>query len=159
MYPSGIRRFTTQGSGFGFAVTSLGDANKDEFDDFAVGAPYQKNKASIGAVYIYNGAGDWKPVASQVITKFDSDEVVNLGMSLQGNIDVDNNQHPDLIIGAKDKVVVLRTKPVISIESTIELLDKKNKPISVIKSEPAASDICEENGVTYSCFDVQVCFK
>ena len=145
----------TGGSAFGLSVTSLGDANRDGYDDFAVGAPYQKNKNSTGAVYIYNGESNWKPVPSQVIMDFQ--DVENLGMSLQGDVDVDNNKHPDLIIGAKDKVVVVRTKPVISIESTIELFDKNDKRISAVSA--SASDICREDGVEYGCFNVKICFQ
>ena len=40
------------------------------------------------------------------------------------NIDVDKNGHPDLIIGGSDQVVVFRTKPVISIKSSIAVKDK-----------------------------------
>ena len=43
---------------FGFALTSLGDLNKDGFEDIAVGAPYEDG----GVVYVYlgskNGLGD-----------------------------------------------------------------------------------------------------
>lgn len=39
-------------SRFGFAITSLGDLNKDGYDDIAIGAPYEGK----GAVYIYLGS-------------------------------------------------------------------------------------------------------
>lgn len=37
---------------FGFAISSIGDTNKDGYDDIAVGAPYEGR----GAVYIYLGS-------------------------------------------------------------------------------------------------------
>lgn len=37
---------------FGFAITNLGDLNKDGFDDIAIGAPYEGN----GVIYIYLGS-------------------------------------------------------------------------------------------------------
>lgn len=37
---------------FGFALASLGDLNKDGYEDIAVGAPYEGN----GVVYIYLGS-------------------------------------------------------------------------------------------------------
>lgn len=37
---------------FGFALTNLGDLNKDKYEDIAIGAPYEGK----GAVYIYLGS-------------------------------------------------------------------------------------------------------
>lgn len=37
---------------FGFALTNLGDLNKDGYEDIAIGAPYEKK----GTVYIYLGS-------------------------------------------------------------------------------------------------------
>jgi hypothetical protein len=37
---------------FGFAITNLGDLNKDEYDDIAIGAPYEGN----GVIYVYKGS-------------------------------------------------------------------------------------------------------
>jgi len=37
---------------FGFAITNLGDLNKDGFDDIAIGAPYEGN----GVIYVYHGS-------------------------------------------------------------------------------------------------------
>lgn len=37
---------------FGFALTNLGDINKDRYEDLAVGAPYEGK----GVVYIYLGS-------------------------------------------------------------------------------------------------------
>jgi integrin alpha 7 len=69
------------GSAFGFSVTSLGDANRDSYHDFAIGAPYQKNK---GAVYIFNGAKMWNSRPSQTINDLDID---TLGISLKLGIE------------------------------------------------------------------------
>lgn len=41
-------------SRYGFAISGLGDINKDHYDDVAIGAPYEGN----GAVYIYLGSKD-----------------------------------------------------------------------------------------------------
>lgn len=37
---------------FGFAITNLGDLNKDGYDDIAIGAPYEGN----GVIYVYKGS-------------------------------------------------------------------------------------------------------
>ena len=41
-----------------------------------------------------------------------------------GNIDLDDDGHPDLIVGAKDLAVVLRARPIISISSEISVTGK-----------------------------------
>ena len=150
-----------EGSNFGHSLTSLGDVDRDGFEDFAVGAPYQKNSKnpeSSGAVYIYNGNRDGMMKHSQVIAELKDENLKNLGLSLKGDVDVDGNEHPDLVIGAKDRVVILRTKPVISIQSTIELKDKEGNIVTEIDPAPLAPNICKEDGVEFSCVDVQVCF-
>lgn len=40
-------------SRFGFSMTSLGDINKDGYNDVAIGAPYENDH---GAVYVYLGS-------------------------------------------------------------------------------------------------------
>lgn len=41
-----------QESRFGFSLTTLGDINKDGYNDVAIGAPYEGG----GAIYIYLGS-------------------------------------------------------------------------------------------------------
>lgn len=53
-------------SRFGFAITSLGDLNKDGYDDIAIGAPYEDS----GVVYIYLGSANGLiKEPSQVLSK------------------------------------------------------------------------------------------
>ena len=51
--------------------------------------------------------------------------IKNFGVSLKGNVDLDDDGHPDLIIGAKDLAIVVRARPVISITSQINILGTK----------------------------------
>lgn len=44
---------------FGFAITNLGDLNKDGYEDIAIGAPYEGN----GVIYVYLGS------AQGIVTK------------------------------------------------------------------------------------------
>ena len=48
---------------------------------------------------------------------------------MKGNIDLDNDGHPDLIVGAKDLAVVLRARPIISISSEITVTGKFERDI------------------------------
>ncbi|KAK6102226.1 Integrin alpha family protein [Brugia pahangi] len=142
-YSSGIRRkrhenanvflkpIKIRGQGiysqFGLAITRLGnvDGDNNNYNDFAVGAPFTDNGK--GAVYIYLGAkssNTFKPEPVQIIT---ADELprINLhmkalktfGFSLSGGSDLDGNGYNDLVIGAfaSDTVILLRARPVIYI--------------------------------------------
>ena len=50
----------THGCQFGSAVENLGDIHNDDYEDFAVSAPYLKNQNGIvtGAVFVYRGVSD-----------------------------------------------------------------------------------------------------
>ncbi len=45
-------------SRFGASVANLGDLQGDNFEDFAVGAPYDGENGA-GAIYIYRGAANF----------------------------------------------------------------------------------------------------
>uniref|UniRef100_A0A8D3CGW6 Integrin alpha-2 domain-containing protein n=1 Tax=Scophthalmus maximus TaxID=52904 RepID=A0A8D3CGW6_SCOMX len=80
---------------FGLAVESIGDINQDGYGDIAVGAPYDGS----GRVYVYCGSSDGidkKP--AQVLSPGSKNNL--FGYSLSGNLDVDDNQYPDLAVGS-----------------------------------------------------------
>ena len=61
---------------------------------------------------------------SQIITADDiagSRKIEYFGRSLKGNVHLDGDDHPDLIVGAKDTAIVLRARPIISISSDISI--------------------------------------
>lgn len=52
---------TTQFARFGFTMASIGDINRDGYEDIAVGAPLEghlSNSSSFGSIYIFNGEKD-----------------------------------------------------------------------------------------------------
>lgn len=113
----------TEQSRFGFAMTSIGDINKDGYNDVAIGAPYHNNH---GAVYIYLGSSEGlKPEPSQII-KFAS--LKTFGYSLSGGLDMDGNSYPDLLVGAyeSDKALLFLTRPIIDIKIDIRSEDMTN---------------------------------
>ena len=74
-------------SAFGSAVTSLGDANIDNYGDFCVGAPNIQHKSgNSGSIFMFNGQKTWSSSPSQVITADDiakEDPVQYFGRSLK----------------------------------------------------------------------------
>jgi hypothetical protein len=81
------------------------------FIDIAVGAPYDGPEGR-GAVYIYHGSDKGimeKP--SQVIQAEDVVSALStFGFSVSGGMDLDENEYPDLVVGAyeSDTAVYLR---------------------------------------------------
>uniref|UniRef100_A0A8C3G6C0 Integrin alpha-2 domain-containing protein n=1 Tax=Cyclopterus lumpus TaxID=8103 RepID=A0A8C3G6C0_CYCLU len=128
---------------FGLAVENVGDINQDGYGDVAVGAPYDGS----GQVYLYYGSSDGinkKPV--QVLSS-GSNKVTLFGYSLSGNLDMDNNQYPDLAVGSlSDSVFVFRARPVVSVSSSLRVT-------------PAEIDITKEQCDKRTCyFAAQACF-
>ncbi|XP_063732116.1 integrin alpha-6-like isoform X2 [Eleginops maclovinus] len=128
---------------FGLAVENIGDVNQDGYGDIAVGAPYDGS----GRVHLYHGSSEGinkKP--AQVISS-GSNKVTLFGYSLSGNLDVDDNQYPDLAVGSlSDSVFVFRSRPVVSISSTL-------------KVTPSVIEITKEQCDKRTCyFAAQACF-
>ncbi|KAG7224827.1 hypothetical protein INR49_013541 [Caranx melampygus] len=132
------------GSMFGLAVENIGDINQDGYGDIAVGAPYHGD----GRVYIYCGSSNGiHKNPAQVLTS-GSDKVKLFGYSLSGNLDVDDNQYPDLAVGSlSDSVFVYRARPVVSISSSLQVT-------------PNEIDITKEQCDKKTCvFAAQACFS
>uniref|UniRef100_A0A8C6CFQ0 Integrin subunit alpha 3 n=2 Tax=Monodon monoceros TaxID=40151 RepID=A0A8C6CFQ0_MONMO len=102
-------------SAFGFSVASVGDINQDGFQDVAVGAPFE----GLGKVYIYHGSSRGLLRQPQQVIhgeKLGLPGLATFGYSLSGQMDVDENLYPDLLVGSlSDHIVLLRARPVINI--------------------------------------------
>ncbi|OTF83077.1 hypothetical protein BLA29_011086, partial [Euroglyphus maynei] len=108
---------------FGLSIASLGDTNKDGFDDIAVGAPYDGPNSN-GIVYILLGSKNGiKPEYSQTIKAEDIADpgLRTFGYSLSGGMDVDSNTYNDLLIGAyySDRIVLMKARPVANVTATL----------------------------------------
>ncbi|XP_044269454.1 integrin alpha-PS2 isoform X2 [Tribolium madens] len=144
-------------SRFGQAVASLGDINQDGFGDFAVGAPYDGTE-NRGAVYIYHGSSKGvRKKFSQVI--FAEDVAVSLttfGFSITGGMDLDNNQYPDMAVGAyeSNKAFFFRARPVISVEASVKFLTH-NKFIDITSPDYTL----RSDGSTATKTQIQFCSR
>lgn len=143
-------------SRFGTALSAIGDIDDDSFQDLAVGAPFEDELR--GAVYIFNGChrpclDNWK--YSQKIT------ARSLNTNLKGfgsyvsktQEDIDANEWIDFAVGAyrSGNAVVLRTRPVISIEPKIYF---KGNPVPLNSSGLACA-----HKLDYPCLEFEVCFN
>ncbi|XP_062993445.1 integrin alpha-3 [Elgaria multicarinata webbii] len=131
-------------SSFGLAVANIGDVDKDDFQDIAIGAPFE----GAGKVYIYHsGVGGLIDKPRQIISGEDiGPGIKTFGYSFSGGMDVDGNSYPDLLVGTlSENIVLLRTRPVINI---------LNKTFAVTPKtlDPAK---CTQD----SCIKVQFCFS
>ena len=127
-----ILRGHSVGGRFGHAVASLGDVNGDQFNDVAVGAPYEGS----GVVYVFHGS--WtglKRRASQKILPQATLSTFGASFGV-GSVDIDGNQYQDLIVGAyqSDTVVYLPARPVVHIHVDMQfvpkLIDLENRTCS-----------------------------
>ncbi|KAM4731739.1 integrin alpha-6 isoform 2-T2 [Anableps anableps] len=139
-----IRLNGTKDSMFGLAVENIGDVNQDSFNDIAVGAPQDDEGA--GKVYIYHGfAQGIKTIPAQILSGKEH-SLRLFGYSLAGNMDLDGNSYPDLVVGSlSDAALIYRAKPVVNI--------RKNVTVS-----PEEIDLrlgCD----TSFCFTVKACFN
>lgn len=104
---------------FGFSLANAGDINNDGYGDVVIGAPYDGH----GKVYVYLGrethglALDGKP--DQILSAKDlpTPNIRTFGYSLGGGLDLDLNNHSDIVVGAfgSDSAFVIRSRPVIDV--------------------------------------------
>lgn len=130
-----------QHSAFGMALCAAGDLDQDGFQDFVVGAPFHGS----GSVMVFNsGPEGVSSRPSQVIQGSSVSPVFRtFGFSLAPAHDVDQNHHPDLLIGSlDDSVVLLRSRPVVELNQSLHVTPDLVEP----------SD-CEH------CIQVKVCFS
>ncbi|XP_017140366.1 integrin alpha-PS1 isoform X2 [Drosophila miranda] len=119
-------------SRFGLALANVGDLNKDNCEDIAVGAPYEGQ----GVVYIYLGSQQGlndKPAqriqASELgATVPHGQPIRTFGISIAGNTDLDGNSYPDVVVGAfnSSATVVLLARPIINIQTSYRSEELRN---------------------------------
>ncbi|XP_063778643.1 integrin alpha-9 [Pseudophryne corroboree] len=136
---------------FGESMANLGDIDDDGYSDVAIGAP--KEDDYVGAVYIYHGDADGiVPQYSMRLSGRKINPALRMfGQSISGGVDMDKNGYSDLTIGAfmSDSVVLLRTRPVITMDVSILL------PASINITAPQ----CHDGTQHVNCINVSVCFR
>uniref|UniRef100_A0AAY5EWV3 VWFA domain-containing protein n=1 Tax=Electrophorus electricus TaxID=8005 RepID=A0AAY5EWV3_ELEEL len=111
---------------FGSALASPGDLNEDYLVDVVVGAPLEDDGQ--GSIYIFNGrATDINPTYSQRI----SGSSVHAGLRLFGlslsefALDHSGDGLPDIAVGSKGAVTLLRSRPIVSLVTKVSYSPSK----------------------------------
>uniref|UniRef100_A0A3Q1IY12 VWFA domain-containing protein n=1 Tax=Anabas testudineus TaxID=64144 RepID=A0A3Q1IY12_ANATE len=105
---------------FGSSLAVLPDLNLDKLNDLAVGAPLENDGQ--GSIYIFNGeAGRINPTYSQRIAGSEVQSGLRFfGMSIsQSSFDRSGDKLPDLAVGSKGTVVLLRSKPIVMVKASV----------------------------------------
>lgn len=136
---------------FGQCIGSLGDIDDDGFPDVAIGAPNENDFR--GAVYIYHGGpnGLVSRYSMKLLAQNIDPELRMFGHSISGGVDMDGNGYKDVTIGAfmSDSVVLLRARPVITVQIAILL------PESINITAPQ----CHDGYQPVNCLNVTTCFR
>ena len=123
--------------------------------DLAVGAPYEGR----GSVYIFHGSKTGLVGApSQRIYAADvgvsPTQLRTFGYSIAAGVDVDDNNYPDMVVGAYDagQIVVFRARPVVNVKATLINLDGEIDP---------KLTTCRFDGsrTPNNCFRLKACFS
>ena len=149
---------------FGLSLTCMGDMNKDGYEDFAIGAPYESNG---GSVYVFFGGkiSPSSPVwhaekqATQIILAENYASrlprgLSTFGSSLSGGRDMDGNGYPDLLVGAyaSSAAFLFRSRPIMDISTYVD--DKNLHGI-----DPGQTGCAEDPSSSDACFGFAACFK
>lgn len=124
--------------------------------DVVVGAPFEGN----GAVYVFRGSFRGLIVDfSQRIYASDLPSGLqplrSFGHSLSAGMDMDLNGYPDLVVGSfgVDRIVMLRSRPVINVMSTLSSTPSK------INLWQTGELRCRDRTLNSSyCFEIEACF-
>ncbi|XP_070708468.1 integrin alpha-X [Pempheris klunzingeri] len=106
---------------FGSSLAVLPDINVDGLNDLAVGAPLENDGQ--GSIYIFHGEGGGRisPAYSQRISASEVQSGLKFfGMSISpSSFDLSGDNLPDLAVGSKGAVVLLRSKPIVMVETAV----------------------------------------
>ncbi|KAI2645189.1 Integrin alpha-L [Labeo rohita] len=133
---------------FAASVASLKDLNGDSLPDVAVGAPLENE----GVVYIYLGDATRGINPEHAPQRIPARSVLpglqQFGVSLSGQLDMNDDNLTDIVIGARGGIVLLRARPVMSVSAQLSFSPKE---ISLNYFE------CP-GGNTFNAFNLTSCF-
>ncbi|KAL3967669.1 antigen [Sarotherodon galilaeus] len=131
---------------FGSSLAVLPDLNSDGFRDLAVGAPLENNGE--GSIYIFHSEGGGRviPTYSQRITGSEVQSGLKFfGLSIsQSSFDQSGDGLPDLAVGSKGTVVLLRSRPIVMVKAEVSFSPVQIPTQNVDCSKPLenTAEIC-----------------
>ncbi|XP_077080765.1 integrin alpha-X isoform X2 [Siphateles boraxobius] len=132
---------------FGSSLASPADLNGDGFMDVLIGAPLEEDGQ--GSIYIFNGEIDKiNPKYSQRITG----SAVRPGLQFfglalsQSSLDHSGDSLPDIAVGSKGAVLLLRSRPIVSVDVKVTYSPSKISTIEANCTRPLENTL-------------RVCFK
>uniref|UniRef100_A0A9J8CVB4 Zmp:0000001082 n=1 Tax=Cyprinus carpio carpio TaxID=630221 RepID=A0A9J8CVB4_CYPCA len=135
---------------FAASVASLKDLNGDGLSDVAVGAPLENE----GVVYIYLGDRTHGKNPELTPQRISVQSVLpglqQFGVSLTGQMDMNDDNLTDIVIGAQGGIVLLKARPVMSVSAQLSFSPKE---ISLNYFECPGSSAFNAFNLT-SCFTV-----
>uniref|UniRef100_A0A673Y164 Integrin alpha-M-like n=1 Tax=Salmo trutta TaxID=8032 RepID=A0A673Y164_SALTR len=111
---------------FGTSLAPLPDLNMDGFNDLAVGAPLENDGQ--GSVYIFHGTSSGiSQIKSQRISASDvRSGLKSFGQSIsQTSLDMSLDSLPDLAVGSKGAVLLLRSRPIVTLTAQVSFNPSK----------------------------------
>ncbi|XP_052402624.1 integrin alpha-L [Carassius gibelio] len=110
---------------FSASVASLKDLNGDSLSDVAVGAPLEDE----GVVYIYLGHRTHGINPEHAPQRIPARSVLpglqQFGVSLCGQMDMNDDNLTDIVIGAQGGIVLLKARPVMSVSTELSFSPKE----------------------------------
>ncbi|XP_034050179.1 integrin alpha-M-like [Thalassophryne amazonica] len=105
---------------FGSSLATMPDLDGDRLNDVVVGAPLEND--GHGSIYIFNSEGRRiNPTYSERITGSEVQSGLKyFGISISPlSSDMSGDNLPDLAVGSKGTVVILRSKPIVMVEAVV----------------------------------------
>uniref|UniRef100_A0A9J7ZLD3 Integrin subunit alpha 8 n=1 Tax=Cyprinus carpio carpio TaxID=630221 RepID=A0A9J7ZLD3_CYPCA len=145
---------------YGSAIAPLGDINQDGYLDVAIGAPFAGEDRG-GRVFIYNGQKSGLMLQASQVLKGDwasSSIPAGFGFTLRGDSDLDNNQYPDLLVGAfgVSKVVAYRARPVVTVDAQLILTPRILNPEDKSCRMPNSDVMSVKLELTIACLSLSL---
>ncbi|XP_077594979.1 integrin alpha-M-like [Stigmatopora nigra] len=143
--PLVLRGVASPGGRFGSSLAILPDINSDGRNDLVVGAPLEDDGR--GSVYIFHGEQKKISVTfSQRIAGLELESGLRFfGMSIsQSSADLSGDKMVDLAVGAKGRVILLRSKPIVLVDSILSYNPKQisTKNTTCENPKPFNAEIC-----------------
>nr|DBA34351.1 TPA: hypothetical protein GDO54_001918 [Pyxicephalus adspersus] len=112
---------------FGYSIAKIGDINQDGYQDIAIGAPLEGHFEDPGSFGSRIRANDCKR------------KLQFFGHSVDGGLDLTDDGYTDLAIGSLGNVMVLRSRPVVKVNVSVQLHPEK---IRVYTDKTVTASLC-----------------